>query len=64
MQQEPNTSDSFACHAWLSVRSGQLQFSLPGESRFPALAHDTILKPTLDWRIHAEKAAKLDAELC
>ena len=41
-----------------------MQFSLPGESRFPALAHDTILKPTLDWRIHAEKAAKLDAELC
>ena len=43
---------------------GQLQFSLPGEPRFPALADDTILKPTLDWRIHAEKAAKLDAELC
>lgn len=43
---------------------GQLQFSLPGEPRFPALADDTILKPTLDWRIHADKAAKLDAELC
>ncbi len=43
---------------------GQLQFSLPGEPRFPALADDTILKPTLDWRIHAEKAAKLEAELC
>ncbi len=43
---------------------GVLQFSLPGEPRFPALADDTILKPTLDWRIHAEKAAKLDAELC
>ncbi|MGV3658934.1 MAG: DUF4139 domain-containing protein [Prosthecobacter sp.] len=43
---------------------GQLQFSLPGEPRFPALADDTILKPTLDWRIHADKAAKLNAELC
>ena len=43
---------------------GQLQFSLPGEPRFPALADDTILKPALDWRIHADKAAKLDAELC
>ena len=43
---------------------GQLQFSLPGEPRFPALADDTILKPTLDWRIHAEKPAKLNAELC
>lgn len=43
---------------------GKLQFSLPGEPRFPALADDTILKPTLDWRIHADKAAKLDAELC
>jgi hypothetical protein len=43
---------------------GKLQFSLPGEPRFPALADDTILKPTLDWRIHSDKAAKLDAELC
>lgn len=43
---------------------GHLQFTLPGEPRFPALADDTILKPTLDWRIHTDKAAKLDAELC
>lgn len=43
---------------------GQLQFSLPGEPRFPALADDTILKPALDWRIHADKADKLNAELC
>ncbi|MCB1210279.1 MAG: hypothetical protein KDK97_13175 [Verrucomicrobiales bacterium] len=43
---------------------GVLQFSLPGEPRFPALADDTILKPTLDWRIHSDQAAKLDAELC
>lgn len=43
---------------------GKLQFSLPGEPRFPALSDDTILKPMLDWRIHADKAAKFDAELC
>ena len=43
---------------------GQLQFSLPGEPRFPKLADDTILKPTITWQLHADKAAKLDAELC
>jgi hypothetical protein len=43
---------------------GQLQFSLPGEPHFPKLADDTILKPTIDWRLHADKPAKLDAELC
>lgn len=42
---------------------GRLQFSLPGEPRFPGLADDTILKPTLAWGIHADKAAKIDAEL-
>jgi hypothetical protein len=43
---------------------GMLQFILPGEPRFPKLADDTILKPTIDWQLHADKAAKLDAELC
>ena len=43
---------------------GQLQFSLPGQPRFPALADDTILKPTIAWQLHADKAAKLEAELC
>jgi hypothetical protein len=43
---------------------GRLQFSLPGEPHFPALADDTILKPTIAWQLHADKAAKLDAELC
>lgn len=43
---------------------GKLQFSLPGMPRFPALADDAILKPTLSWRIEAPEAAKLDAELC
>lgn len=42
---------------------GRLQFTLPGQPRFPALADDTILKPTLDWHLHADQAAKLNAEL-
>ena len=43
---------------------GRLQFSLPGEPLFPSLGDDTILNPTLDWRIHADAEARLDAELC
>lgn len=43
---------------------GQLQFSLPGEPRFPALADDAILKPSLEWKLHAGAAGKVDAELC
>ncbi len=42
---------------------GKLRFSLPGQPLFPPLTGDTILKPTIDWRIQADKAGKLDAEL-
>jgi len=42
---------------------GKLQFSLPGEPRFPALGDDTILNPTLTWTLDASEAGKLDAEL-
>ena len=42
---------------------GQLRFSLPGEPVFPALGDNTILKPTLTWRIATAAAAKFDAEL-
>lgn len=42
---------------------GQLQFGLPGQPRFPALADDTVLKPTLVWKVHSDKAAKLHAEI-
>jgi hypothetical protein len=42
---------------------GKLRFSLPGEPIFPALADDTILKPTISWVLNAEKSGKLDAEL-
>jgi hypothetical protein len=42
---------------------GVLRFSLPGEPLFPALADDTILKPTLHWVLETDRAGKLDAEL-
>ena len=42
---------------------GKLRFSLPGQPLFPALADDTILKPTLHWLLQTDKAGKLDAEL-
>src|SRR5258708_2581151 len=42
---------------------GKLRFDLPGVPLFPSLASDAILKPTLDWLIRSDRAAKLDAEL-
>jgi hypothetical protein len=42
---------------------GKLRFSLPGQPLFPPLGDDTILKPTIEWQLQADKAAKLDAEL-
>ena len=42
---------------------GKLQFSLPGEPVFPALGDDTILNPTLTWKLNSSEAGKLDAEL-
>ncbi|MEO8577485.1 MAG: hypothetical protein ABI556_12325, partial [Gemmatimonadales bacterium] len=42
---------------------GKLRFSLPGLPLFPQLGVDTILKPTIDWKINADKAAKFNAEL-
>jgi len=42
---------------------GQLRFSLPGEPIFPSLANDTVLKPTLTWRLNAVAPAKFNAEL-
>src|ERR1035441_8077754 len=43
--------------------AGKLQFSLPGQPIFPALADDTILKPAFDWILYSAQAAKFDAEL-
>ena len=42
---------------------GKLQFSLPGQSIFPALGDDTILKPALDWILYSAQPARFDAEL-
>ena len=42
---------------------GKLQFALPGRPVFPPLTGDTILKPTIDWQVNADKAGKLEAEL-
>jgi hypothetical protein len=42
---------------------GALRFSLPGKPLFPPFGADTILAPTLDWRLHAGAAAKFDAEV-
>ncbi len=42
---------------------GKLQFSLPGQPIFPALADDTILKPAFDWILFSGQAVRFDAEL-
>lgn len=42
---------------------GKLRFSLPGEPIFPALADDTILQPTLGWKIHSPEAKEIEAEI-
>jgi hypothetical protein len=43
--------------------NGQLQFTLPGQPIFPALADDTILKPTLSWELATNKPGTAPAEL-
>lgn len=43
--------------------NGKLQFSLPGQPIFPSLGDDTVLNPTLSWKIESAKEAKFDAEL-
>lgn len=43
--------------------NGKLQFSLPGQPLFPALADDTVLKPTLSWELETDKPGKATAEL-
>ncbi len=42
---------------------GKLMFRLPGAPLFPALADNTILKPTLTWQLQANADGPLDAEL-
>ncbi|HEV2207482.1 MAG TPA: hypothetical protein VG167_01825 [Verrucomicrobiae bacterium] len=43
--------------------NGKLRFELPGQPLFPALADNTILKPTLLWVIDSPQPARFDAEL-
>lgn len=42
---------------------GQIRFGMPGTPVFPALADDTILKPTLQWQLGSDKAGPMRAEL-
>ena len=42
--------------------NGKLQFSLPGQPLFPALADDTVLKPTLSWELRTDKPGATSAE--
>src|SRR5712692_4320475 len=43
--------------------NGKLQFALPGQPIFPALADDTVLKPTLSWELAADRSGTASAEL-
>ncbi len=42
---------------------GKLRFNLPGTPVFPDLGDQTILKPTLNWKIAVAQPAQLKAEL-
>ena len=41
----------------------QLVTSLPGTPLFPSLGDDSILEPTLSWKLFSQEAAKVDAQL-
>lgn len=43
--------------------NGQLQFSLPGEPRFPSLGNDTVLHPAFNWLLQSDVPGKFDAEI-
>jgi len=42
---------------------GKLRFQLPGMPLFPALSDDSILKPTLHWKLESDQAVKSPLEL-
>lgn len=42
---------------------GKVRFGLPGTPVFPALADDTVLKPTLQWLLASDKPGPMRAEL-
>ncbi len=41
---------------------GKLRFSLPGQPLFPAIADDTVLKPTLSWELRGDRPGGMLAE--
>ncbi len=43
--------------------NGELRFGLPGKPLFPSFGDDSILTPTLTWKIHSEVAEALPVEL-
>lgn len=43
--------------------NGKLQFSLPGQPLFPDLGDDTVLQPTLNWKLASDTAGKFNAEV-
>ena len=42
---------------------GMLRTSLPGQPLFPSLGDDSVLQPTLSWKLHADQDAAFDAQL-
>lgn len=42
---------------------GQLITRLPGTPLFPSLGDDSILEPTLSWKLHSDRSAAFDAQL-
>jgi len=42
---------------------GRLMTRLPGTPLFPSLGDDSILEPTLSWKLYAEESATFDAQL-
>lgn len=42
---------------------GQLMTRLPGMPLFPSLGDGSVLQPTLSWKLYADQAANLDAQL-
>lgn len=42
---------------------GELITRLPGTPLFPSLGDDSILEPTLSWKLYSDQAAQVDAQL-
>jgi hypothetical protein len=62
-QTNPNEYGGYQQIPALIEVDGKMQFQLPGTPLFPATTDGILLKPTLRWRIQADRAQKLAAEL-